>query len=371
MRLLFNDLITLRERSGVGAYAFHLLEHLPREAKDLSLIRLSETLSGLPLKLLSAKLPSGKSSGAKSKWKSYAQKVVSQYVRLSSAWQSYDLYHEPDALALPIAAPTAVTVHDLSVSLFPNWHPEYRVRNYEAQLERTLQVARHFFADSMATKNDMQKYWRVSPEKIDVIPLAPRPMFRRLSAHELSQTALPKTPSGKYFLFVGTLEPRKNVKGLIRAYRSLDASLREQYPLFLAGGRGWKNEDLSPLFGNDVRWLGYVSDKDLVPLMNGALAMVYPSFYEGFGLPPLEAMACGVPVISSHRGSLKEVVGPAVYVIEPEDETQIAKAMAAVACDEALRKNLVESANSHLKNFSWEVTARQTIAGYRKALCDG
>lgn len=357
MQLLFNDLVALRQRSGIGSYAHHLLEYLPAALGDLALTRLSETAAGLPLKAASRGV-AGAGGGETARWKWLALKALDKYVYATSRFRRWDLYHEPDALPLRIAAPTVVTVHDLSVSLFPQWHPEHRVKKYETQLKRALDVTRYFFADSEATKRDMIKCWGVGPEKIQVVHLAPRPGFRKATIEK----------SRSYLLFVGTIEPRKNIAGLIRAYRSLPASLREDHPLFLAGGIGWGNEEIKSLLGSDVHQLGYLSDDELVALMNGATAMVYPSFYEGFGLPPLEAMACGVPVISSHRGSLAEVVGEGALIVEPEDEAAMAKAMTDVLKSKELRESLVRKGNEQLKKFSWEKTARETAEGYRRVL---
>src|SRR5262249_16620391 len=150
-----------------------------------------------------------------------------------------------------------------------------------------------------------------------------------------------------YLLFVGNLEPRKNPSALLDAYARMRVASGRAPKLAIAGGTGWKSIPIhrkaaASAYAADIRFLGYVPEAGLPALMNGALAFVYPSLYEGFGLPPLEAMACGVPVITSNRSSLPEVVGEAALLVDPDDRRELADAMARVASDERLREKLRE-----------------------------
>jgi len=349
-RILFNDLVTLRERSGVGSYAAELVANFPSD----SIVRLSDTLAGLPLRRLANRPP--KTSQGKGRM----QEILQRWLSISTSLGDYSLYHEPDALPFPSSLPTLATVHDLSVTLFPEWHPTHRVERYRRELPRVLEQVRGFFADSHATARDMQTYWQVPEEKIQVVWLAPRPAFRPVTKAEVEKVRRELGLPASYFLFLGTMEPRKNVHGLMAAHHALPGKTREKFPLVFAGGSGWG--EASP----GSRYLGYLEDNRLVPLLCGATALVYPSFYEGFGLPPLEAMACGVPVISSHCGSLKEVVGDAALVIDPKESAQLTEAMARIADKPALREELVARGAKQVVKFSWKKTAEQTLSAYRR-----
>ncbi len=344
MSILFNDLVTLRERSGVGSYALELLRHLP---KEIEITRLSETFVGSPLKVLSSRPPKGQGKGR-------LHSVLQQYLSLTTGFGGYELYHEPDAIPFPSKIPTVATVHDLSVTLFPEWHPPHRVERFKRELPRVIEETKGFFADSYATKKDMVEHWRVPADKIEVAWLAPRPAFRPVP--------LPKERKS-YFLFLGTVEPRKNIRGLLDAHRALPPSFREKFPLYVAGGAGWGDVDLK-----GSTYLGYLDDKKLVEVLCGATALVYPSFYEGFGLPPLEAMACGVPVISSHKGSLEEVVEDAALIIDPNSPEEITDAMVLFAEKEEMREIYRQKGLARAATFSWATTAQTTLQAYRKWL---
>jgi glycosyltransferase involved in cell wall biosynthesis len=180
----------------------------------------------------------------------------------------------------------------------------------------------------------------------------------------------------EYLLFVGNVEPRKNLVGLLRAYDSLRRGRRRGPALVIAGGAGWKNRAIldamaaSP-YTADIRIVGYVPEGELAALMNGAIAFVYPSLYEGFGLPPLEAMACGTPVITSNRSSLPEVVGDAALLVDPENTSDLALAMARLVDDAPLREALRERGLVRARAFSWQRTAELTSAVYESAIAAG
>jgi alpha-1,3-rhamnosyl/mannosyltransferase len=161
------------------------------------------------------------------------------------------------------------------------------------------------------------------------------------------------------------------VEGLLQAYRALSPVVRARYALYLAGGWGWNSGPVRELLTRSpwcdrVRWLGYLSDHELVGVMNGAEAVVYPSFYEGFGLPPLEAMACDRPVITTHGGSLAEVVGDAAMIVDPRDERQLSRAMTELLRNRELAEEYRRRGREHLHQFSWAETARLTADVYRR-----
>jgi alpha-1,3-rhamnosyl/mannosyltransferase len=213
----------------------------------------------------------------------------------------------------------------------------------------------------------------LAPERIDVTYQAPRAQFRPATPAQVTATlhALALPPS--FFLYVGTLEPRKNIAGLLTAYAALPSALRQTHPLVLAGGIGWKMEALSDEIQRlgirpALRLLGYLGDEVLAALYTTATAFVWPTFYEGFGLPPLEAMACGCPVITSAVASLPEVVGDAGILLDPCDTRVWADAMRRMAEDAGWRADWAVRGSQRAGQFSWPCCARQTLACYRAAL---
>jgi glycosyltransferase involved in cell wall biosynthesis len=378
--VLFNDLIVFRQRSGIGHYAAQLLAQYPHVAPDLPIVRLS-TLPRVrwiadAMRKASSEAgrerrgPAPRSGGP---LKTTAQGVLDRYLSWAVGKGDWGLLHEPDAIAFRTSVRTLVSVMDLSVILFPQWHPIYRVKKYEKYFARSLEQSAHFIAISEATKRDMVRHLHVKADRVTVIPLAPRAEVRTRPGREVAAIKSRLSLPGRYLLFVGNLEPRKNLPGLLRAYSRLPGSLRSDCPLVLVGGWGWKSEILRDMldrapWNRDVRHLGYLPDADLAAVTQGATALVYPSFYEGFGLPPLEAMAVGTPVISSTAGGLAEAVGDAALVVEPNDEEALAGAMKEVVVNEGLRQRLSASGAVQAARFSWETTARRTAEVYRRLL---
>lgn len=374
--VLFNDLVVYRQRSGIGSYAQLLLEHLPSADSEIRIVPLSQTLAGYPLRELSKVMAAGQGGTTRSlrasllgPVKQFAHRALDGYLSAMLSSSRWPLYHEPDGLPYGVRAPIITTIHDLSVQLFPQWHPPHRVAKYEENFRIGRDRTHLFLADSHSTARDLQTLWGIEADRVKVVHLAPRPRFRPADPASVRRVKETLRLPDSYFLFVGTIEPRKNVTGLLKAYRALPESLRSKVPLVLAGGWGWRTAEIESLLSDPllagVRFTGYLPDEDLVPLLSGATALVYPSFYEGFGLPPLEAMACGVPVITSHGGSLQEVVADAALVVDPKHVAGITEAMVRVAESAELRSQLIEKGTAWEKRFSWERTAKETAAAYR------
>jgi len=282
-----------------------------------------------------------------------------------------DVFHSVNAVMLPQRkGRRVVTVQDLTCLQFPQFHPWLRRALFQLGVRRAARLADAIIVPSSATKRDIVRRFRPAEEKIRVVPLAAGEHFVPLSLEE-SMPVLSRYELAyrNYLLFVGNVEPRKNLLALIEAYNRLRAATPLAPRLAIAGGTGWKNRSIhraaaaSPATA-DIRFLGYVPDAELPALMNGALALVYPSIYEGFGLPPLEAMACGTPVITSNRSSLPEVVGDAALLVDPDDRAELADAMARIVDQEPLREDLRERGLKQAQRFSWEETARLTLRVY-------
>lgn len=284
-----------------------------------------------------------------------------------------DVYHSPIFLPLRFPGPTVVTVHDLSHIRFPETHPADRVRVLQRQLPRAIERARYVLVDSDFVRREVLATFGTPADRVVTISLGVSLAFRRrVGAETAAVLSKHGLASGRYVLSVGTLEPRKNVLGTLEAYCGLPESVRKAYPLVLVGAKGWKmeatNRRLAELVrSREIRRLGYVPQEELPILYAGAAAFVYPSLYEGFGLPVLEAMASGVPVVTSNSSSLVEVAGDAALTVDPQDAGAIRAALHSVLEESAERSTRIARGIEWARRFTWERCAEQTVAVYRDA----
>jgi alpha-1,3-rhamnosyl/mannosyltransferase len=269
------------------------------------------------------------------------------------------------------AARSVLTIHDLTLLLFPEWHPADRLARMVPAIEPAVARASHIITPSRATRNDVLKLLSVDPERVSVVPYGVAPMFTAPPATEVVTRLAPLgLRPGQYLLFLGTIEPRKN---LLRLLQAMELTASTIGPLVLAGGHGWNDIGIRAMVerlerAGRVRSLGYVPDELRPVLLTGARAFVYPSLYEGFGLPPLEAMACGTPVLTSNVSSLPEVVGDAALCVSPDDVDALAAALTRLWRDDILRAELRARGLVQARQFSWERTARSTLDVYRAVL---
>lgn len=284
------------------------------------------------------------------------------------------LYHEPTYVPLPYNGPLVLTVCDMSCFDHPETHPAERVRLMQRDIPRAVARADHIIVISEASGQALRHWFNVDPARMTTTYLAADPRFQPRSAQALAPAlaSLGLTPGG-YVLSVGTLEPRKNLVTLFAAYAGLPAALRKRYPLAVAGMKGWDTEGMmkfaEELIGRgELRLLGYVKDELIAPLYAGAAAFCYPSRYEGFGLPALEAMASGVPVITSNRTSLPEVVGEAGIMVDPDDVDALREHLRQLLEDRACAAELGQRGLVRAQTFSWERCARETFAVYQKVM---
>lgn len=266
--------------------------------------------------------------------------------------------------------PSVVTIHDLGYLTFPEAHPARRRLELDLTTRWSLRAARHVIAISQATKADLVHHYGAEPERISVIHHGLSPAFRPPADH--AQVAAVRAHHGlsePYFLYVGTIQPRKNLAGLIEAFARALPRLDqgEALPLLaLAGREGWlstairrRADELG--IGERVRFLGYLPDQELPALLSAALAFVFPSFYEGFGMPVLEAMACGAPVLTANSTALPEVAGDAALLVAPSDRDAIAAGLIRLANEPALRAELRTRGLARAAQFTWERCARATL----------
>lgn len=266
-----------------------------------------------------------------------------------------------------------LTIHDLTPLLYPETHTKQTVFLWNSTLKLIKNKINMIIADSQNTKNDCIKYLNIPEEKIKVIYLASDEIYQLINNKQEIRKELYKKYKyigSPFILYVGTLEKRKNIPVLIKAFYKLK-KMKMTHKLIIVGKKGWKYDDIFKTIEalnlqKDVIFTGYVPKEDLVKFYNLADVFVYPSLYEGFGLPPLEAMACGCPVITSNTSSLPEVVGDAGIMVNPYDVEGLVKAMYEVLTNESLRKELSRKSLQRAKLFSWRKTAEETWKVYER-----
>lgn len=285
-----------------------------------------------------------------------------------------DLLHSPHyTQPRSLSCRSVVTFHDMTFILHPELHTRSKRVFFPRAMRRSSRLADMLIADSESTRTDMVRLLGTDPHKVITIPLGVDPEFRPLSDPELL-TKIQKMYSlpEEFILFVGTVEPRKNVPLLIQSYKQLvDNGLH--FPLVIAGKLGWMYEEVfaqveANKLGEKIRLIGYVEQIDLPALYNLAQVFVYPTLYEGFGLPVLEALACGVPVVTSNISSLPEIIGDAGLLVTPNDPQALAQAIRKILADRELNLKLRQAGPQRAAQFSWQRTAQLTLRVYQQAL---
>jgi len=356
------------KKTGVGNHISKLVENLPTSGTksnytlihhDMSLIAPFDKNTFATLIVNTPKIPLG----------SVIRKILLLPRKINK--QNFDVVHDTYQLGpLFIKGNTCskvVTVYDITPILYPALNPIVNIR-HRILLPRVLYSVDKIITISECTKKDIVKFYKIPEDKIKVIPLAPDPIYQPLSRDIIAPILSKYGVCAPYILYVGSLEPRKNIQTLIQGF----ANIKKRglnHKLIIVGNKKWEYSKLIRIVAesglhNDVIFTGYLPDEDLPALYNGADLFVYPSLYEGFGLPPLEAMACGTPVITSSTSSLPEVVGNAGIMVDPQDLDQLSDAIYHVLTDENLRLSLIEKGLERSKQFSWERTATETCKVY-------
>ena len=282
-----------------------------------------------------------------------------------------DLFHSPDFVLPPTSGkiPTLLTVHDLSFVFFPDVYPKPLVAYLNKVVPRSVKKASHILADSQATKEDLIRVYGVTEDKITVLYSGADKRFQPVTDGSKIRAVRQKhnlvnTP---YILSVGTVQPRKNYQMLIRAF----APVAQHHPhnLIISGGKGWLYDEMMAEvekqgLNGRVHFIGFVDDEDLPTLYSEATLFVMPSIYEGFGIPILEAMGCGTPVISSNVSSLPEVTGDASVLLPPDNQLAWTEAIENLLQNPAQREALVKLGFAQTKKFSWQKSAKQLLQIY-------
>jgi glycosyltransferase involved in cell wall biosynthesis len=361
-------------RTGVGHYTLELARALARMAPSdqFELISPAPFESAARVEIDGANLPnlhttSVKASSLRGHWWSLGLPL---YARKAA----FDVFHGTNyEVPLWKKSRTVVTIHDLSALLHPEKHRSRMVRRARVRLPLVVRIANMIVTPTESIRREVCKHLRVKANRVVAIPLAARAQFQPIPPAKTVETRKRLGVEDDFLLFVGTLEPRKNLLTLLKAFEQItrNSSLRPQ--LVIAGGEGWLMDDLFAFIkktglSDRLCLTGYLNDDELCALYSSCKVFIYPSVYEGFGLPPLEAMACGAPVIAGRIPTLQETLGSAAHLVEPLDVEALAKSIVDLLQDDDRRNRLGSEGQQHAAEFSWERTARLTLDIYQQLL---
>ena len=282
------------------------------------------------------------------------------------------LFHGPNYFLPDWAEGGVVTVHDLSVLRYPDMHPADRLAHFERRFARSLAIAGHIVTDSETVRQEVIDSFSIDPARVTAVHLGVDAAFNpRSDAETRPVLARYGLVPGGYALCVSTVEPRKRIPELLRAWSLLPPAVRSRWPLMVTGGAGWLSDDVKSLMQEGqragwVRYLGFVPEADLPFLYAGAALFVYPSVYEGFGLPPAEAMASGVPVVTSDASCLPEIAGGAAMLVNPQDVPDFAERIAQALQDEHWRSQARSKGLVVAAKYDWDACASHMVALYKR-----
>jgi glycosyltransferase involved in cell wall biosynthesis len=372
MRIGIDGLPLTEVLTGIGHYTFELARHLAlaSEADEIEIVSpraFPLSLNSLPEQSPNLRFVRSRVGPLARRWWSIG---LPRYIRRNSI----DLFHGTNfETPLRKVCPSVLTIHDLSMLLYPATHEAKRVRRARRRLPLMARAATMIVTPTESVRREVHEHLPIPLERIAAVPEAARSCFRPLEAGQTVQTRNRLGVREEFLLFVGTVEPRKNLTTLLRAFEQVLRVREHSLQLVIAGREGWLIDDLfadlkrSPA-AKDILFTGYLNDEDLCALYSSCALFVYPSLYEGFGLPPLEAMACGAPVIASRIPSIEEVVGPAALLVSPESVTKLTEAMLELLSFEETREKLSAAGTRRAAEFSWTATARLTRSVYAEAI---
>lgn len=382
MRVLFNGVTLLKPRTGIAHAAANVHAALAAaHPNDTFYLYPGSTISGIAARAFAPKSgapavpqkPNALKVLARRALGSIAKAGFAAHFQTVARLGRFDLYHEPNFVPFRTGLPLVVTVFDLSVLLFPQWHPAERVKAHEATYKRGLALADHVIVGTEAVRREALQHLGLHPDRVTAMLCGIGPQFRPQAPAAIAEVRARYALPPRYTLYVGTIEPRKNVGTLLRAFCALPPAAREACPLVLAGGWGWKTDAERELFESEAkprgaRHIGYVPDADLPALYAGAEALLYPSFYEGFGMPPVEAMACGTAAVTSRADAVQEAVGRAALAIDAGDEPGWYDALKSIAADREFLSEYRKRGPAHAATFTWAKCAATVYGAYLKAL---
>ena len=304
--------------------------------------------------------------------KKVLRKLISIYTKLYTP--SYDLYWQPNFIPEPnIKAKVVVaTVHDFSFYLQPNWHPKERLEHFNKYFWKLLPKVDHIITGSDFSKQEIIKYLDYDSNRITVIPHAlDHNLYKEYTKEQLLPTKQKLDLPDNFILFVGSIEPRKNLLTLLKAYSNLPTYIKETYPLLLVGFKGWENKEIFSIIQKQkdyIKYLGYIDDEDLAHIYALATIFVFPTHYEGFGIPPIEAFACATPTIVSKVASLPQVCQDATLYIDPLNQDDITQKILMLLQSPKLQQELIEKGLKKAQQYSWDKAAKMHLGLFQKLL---
>jgi alpha-1,3-rhamnosyl/mannosyltransferase len=385
MRIAIGGISLLGPLTGIGQYTLHLSQELDKLDQSVDLFlghswqkihslqstfsppQHSHSLAQKLLKKFTSNIPRLRSSVYQVRQKKFTQGI-------SNSGEPFNIYHEPNFIPWESDLPTVITIHDLSWIRYPNTHPHNRIKWLNESLPKSIDKAQEIIVVSDFVRQELldvfgQSYAKKIKRIYNGVSNEFKPISQNESQNVLSQYHLKHK---EYFLTVGTIEPRKNLATVLKAYSKLNQQIQKKFPLIIAGERGWLNDELDILVKkiptDSIYFLGYVPQNDLPFLYSSASIMLYGSIYEGFGLPVLEAMASGTPVITSTASALVEVVGEACIKVPSLDELAWKDAIEKIVHEEGLSEKLSQLGINRSKNFGWDTCAQETLALYEKLM---
>ncbi|MFZ6816258.1 glycosyltransferase family 4 protein [Undibacterium sp. Rencai35W] len=379
--------------AGIGRYAWELATRLPLQADIESVRYLSDGLwTDLPQINSSTDLVSNADNKAvepppapKLNYKGrmrqrlgrlpFVARAYGALIPLMASRQlnnvSKGIFHGPNYFVPNTRLPSVVTIHDLSVYRYPQWHPKARIDRMHIAIPQAIKRASLVLTDSLATRLEVIQEFSLQPDQVRAIPLGVDEGFCPRSATELTPVlARFGLQCDGYSLFVSTIEPRKNLLNLLAAYRMLPPVTRNNWPLVLVGGEGWQSEEIHHQIDRAVtegwlKYLGFVDEQFLPLLYAGCRLFTYPSWYEGFGLPIAEAMASGVPVLTSNCSSMPEVAAGAAMLVEPGDVTSIHSGLKKALEDNQWRAMAISKGLQRAAELTWDACVKNTVTAYK------
>jgi glycosyltransferase involved in cell wall biosynthesis len=359
MRIGIDARLVYYSQAGIGQYIMHLVSGLSRIDRENEYVLLQSRKD-------ETSILDEPNFHRVSLWTPSHHRLERYSMNVELMRLGLDVLHSPDFI--PPHRPSCrsvITVHDLAFLLYPHFLTKESARYY-GHIDQAVRWTDHIIAVSESTRRDTIQHLGVPRNKITVVHEAANPIFRPIDRQEAKeQVRVRYGVDAPFVLFVSTIEPRKNVPTLMRSMWQLQECYKEDVHLILAGGKGWLFEDAFASveelnLDNRVHFVGRVSSEELLYLYNAAELLAHPAFYEGFGLPPLEAMACGLPVVVSNVASLPEVVGDAGLLIDPHDVDELTVNIWRVLNDEQLREEMRDKGLRQAQRFSWERAARET-----------
>ena len=368
MRIGLDGQPLIKPKTGIGHYTFELACALaalrPEDSFELitpdtipaGIIHETETIPNL-------RVVSVKANVLVRRWASIG---LPRYLRRARL----DLFHGTNyQLPLMNAKRNVLTIHDLSIFTHPETHDPRIASRARKRLLIMLRAAKQIIAPTQTIKNEVAARFHIDPLRITVTPEAPRKTFFPIKREDTADVRQRLGIENDFILFIGTIEPRKNLQTLLHAFARISRTRDPRLQLVIAGSEGWLTDDFdrhvrASDFRERIRLTGYLRDKELRALYSSCKVFVYPSLYEGFGLPPLEAMACGAPVVASRIAAHEETLKDNARLVNPLDESALAKAIVDLLEDERARKSLAKAGLAHVANFSWRKTAEMTWEVY-------